>query len=106
MYEKYCPRCKTSLSSFYQTGMLGCPDCYNAFEREIELALKKIQGRTFHAGKKPPVTKIDRELVIEYNLLLEEKERAGLEGRFDDMLRISEEITELKEELKRRGLLS
>ncbi len=104
MYEKFCPTCKTSLSSFYHTGMLGCPDCYKAFEKEIELALKKIQGRTFHAGKTPSISHIDRELLQEYDRLIEEKQRANIEGRFSDMLSISQDLLELKEELKRRGL--
>ncbi len=104
MYEKYCPNCKTTLSSFYNTGMLGCPNCYIAFEKEIELALKKIQGRTFHAGKTPNISNIDRELLLEYERLLNEKQRANIEGRFADMLRFSEELIDLKEELKRRGL--
>ena len=104
MYDKYCKTCETSLGSFYATGMLGCPNCYKAFESDIELALKKIQGRTFHAGKTPVVTKLDRELVTEYGYLLKEKERAGLEGRFQDMIRITEDINALTEELKRRGL--
>lgn len=104
MYDKYCKSCKTTLGSFYATGMLGCPNCYKAFEKEIELALKKIQGRTFHVGKRLSIDKIGRELLDEYQMLLIEKERAGLEGRFSDMYRIAEEINELKEELKRRGL--
>ncbi len=104
MYEKYCPNCKTTLSSFYNTGMLGCPECYKAFENEIEIATKKIQGRTVHVGKKPTASELERELILEYELLLKEKQLANIEGRFADMLRISEELMELKEELKRRGL--
>ena len=104
MYEKICPNCKTTLSSFYNTGMLGCPNCYKAFEKEIELALKKIQGRTFHVGKKPTLDELERELLLEYELLLKEKQKANMEGRFADMLRITDELLELKEELKRRGL--
>ena len=104
MYDKYCKSCKTTLGSFYATGMLGCPNCYKAFEKEIELALKKIQGRTFHAGKRPSVSKIDRDLINEYEFLLEEKQRANLEGRFKDMIRIADELDQLREELKRRGL--
>jgi protein arginine kinase activator len=104
MYDKYCRNCKTTLSSFYATGMLGCPECYKAFETEIELALKKIQGRTFHAGKTPKISKLDRELLTEYERLIEEKEIASLEGRISDMHNISEDIRALAEELKKRGL--
>ncbi len=104
MYEKICPSCKTRLSSFYNTGMLGCPDCYKAFENEIKLALEKMQGTTFHVGKKPSIDELEKNLLLEYELLLKEKQRANMEGRFSDMLQISEELIDLKEELKRRGL--
>ncbi len=105
MYDKACKSCKTRLSEFYRTGMLGCPDCYAAFEPEIAAALKKIQGGSVHVGKVPKFGGVDKELLNEYRRLLEEKERAGLEKRFSDMAELSEEIAELAEELKRRGLM-
>ena len=56
-------------------------------------------------GKKPKLTRLDRELLSDYQTYLKEKEKAGLEGRFSDMAKINKIITELSEELKRRGLL-
>ena len=105
MYDKYCKNCKTSLSEFYDTGMLGCPECYKAFKLEIELTLKKIQGRTFHVGKTPNVTKLDKELLAEYRNLIAEKEQAVLDGRFTDVRNLSESIMSLASELKKRGIL-
>ena len=105
MYDKVCPTCKTLLSQFYNTGMLGCPDCYKAFEREINIALKKVQGRTSHVGKTPYGTELDKKLLAEYQMLIKEKERAGLEQRFSDMNELSEQILTLAEELKNRGLI-
>ena len=105
MYDKYCRNCKTSLSEFYDTGMLGCPECYKAFKTEIELALNKIQGRTFHVGKTPNVTKLDKELLAEYRNLIAEKEQAVLDGRFTDVRNLSESIMSLASELKKRGIL-
>ncbi len=105
MYDKICKTCGTRLSSFYNTSMLGCPDCYKAFAREIEVALQKMQGKTFHVGKNLKSFDLDRELVIDYQRLVKEREQAGLEGRFDDMREYSAQIYELQEELKRRGLI-
>ena len=105
MYDKVCLHCKSTLSDFYSTGMLGCPECYKAFSPEIELALKKIQGRVFHDGKKPKTSKLEKELISEYQRLIHEKEQASLDGRFSDMRRISEEILSLSEELRRRGII-
>ena len=105
MYDKICPACGKRLSEFYKTVMLGCPECYAAFEKEILLALKKIQGKQFHVGKTLEGTALDKELLSEYRRLLKEKENAGIEGRFKDMFSLSEDLQALKEELKRRGLI-
>lgn len=105
MAEKYCPKCKTTLTEFYSTGMFGCPFCYKAFESELSRILIKIQGTDRHIGKSPKVTGLDRQLLSEYEKLKKAKEIAGLEGRFADMAEITAEIFELKTELEERGLL-
>ena len=104
-YEKTCKHCGTTLSSFMRTYMLGCPNCYQTFNAEIGTSLKKVQGRTFHVGKAPKVVGINRELMHEYERLLKEKEDAALDGRFKRMKELSQEILDLAEELKRRGIM-
>ena len=105
MLDKVCPSCGTRLSDYYNTGYLGCPDCYKAFEKEILVSLKKIQGKTFHVGKKPKADSIDKELLKEYRLLLSAKETAGLEGRFADMAKINRKLIEIQNVLKERGVI-
>lgn len=106
MYDKICNNCGRALSQFYATGMLGCPHCYKAFEKEITSTLYKIQGKTFHVGKTPyNLSNLDRELLAEYKRLIMEKERATIERRFSDIRQLSKEILELSEELKNRGIL-
>ena len=105
MFDKVCFNCGTKLSEFYRTYMLGCPDCYKAFEEEILATLKKTQGKTYHTGKMPKITAVDKRLLEEYNHLLKEKEIAGMESRFKDMAILSTRIEILKEELLRRDLL-
>ena len=104
MYDKVCPKCNYKLSYYYKTGMLGCPNCYHAFEEEIIETLHNIQGGSKHVGKAPDLG-IDKELLSEYKRLLSEKELAIMEGRFSDVKKISLEIFELAEELKRKGLI-
>lgn len=104
-YDKVCKHCGTTLSEFMQTYMLGCPRCYEVFNAEIVTSLKKVQGRTFHVGKSPKLKGVDRELVHEYQRLLKEKEDAALDGRFKRMKELSQEIIDLAEELKRRGIM-
>ena len=105
MYEKVCRSCGTRLSEFYNTGMLGCPDCYKSFGQEILVAIKNMQGATAHVGKKPRISNIDRELLKEYQVLLEAKEKAVLEERFTVVAELTRELHELQRELKDRGLI-
>lgn len=105
MYDKVCKSCGMRLSEFYNTGTFNCPDCYRAFKPEAAVALRKIQYATIHKGKRPSVSSSDKELLSTYRALLQEKEKAGLEGRFTYMAELSKQIAELQNVLKERGLL-
>lgn len=48
-----CPTCGANFMDIRHTGKLGCPDCYQAFEQELEAALKRIHGNSQHTGKIP-----------------------------------------------------
>ncbi len=106
MYDKICKQCGHPLSEFYRTGMLGCPHCYKAFEKEITPTLYKIQGKAYHTGKTPyNLSREDKELLDRYKKLIIEKELATIEGRFTDIRKLAEQIVLLSNELKSRGLL-
>ncbi len=105
MIDKVCNQCGTSLSQFYATGMLGCPNCYKAFESEITKTLYKIQGKTYHVGKTPNLYSVDKQMLSEYKKLIAEKERATIEGRFSDIRILAEKIVILTKQLKERGIL-
>ncbi len=105
MYDKICKNCGASLSEFYRTYMLGCPECYKNFHVEIVSTLKKIQGKTYHVGKAPKISSVDRELFSEYERLIMEKEKATLDGKFSRIKDITNEMNDLAEELRRRGIL-
>ena len=105
MFEKRCAHCGTTTTKFYDTGMLGCPNCYKVFMPEIVNTLKKIQGSAYHTGKTPRITGLDRELMLEYQTLIKEKENASIKGEFYKVKELSEQILDLAEELKRRGII-
>ncbi len=103
--DKQCKSCGTKLSQFYNTGYLGCSDCYKYFRSEILGAIGKIQGGAKHRGKRPKLSFEDRELLNDYRAYVAEKDKAGTEGRFGDMAKLNKIIADLGEELKRRGLI-
>ncbi len=48
-----CQNCGVRFMDIRNTGKLGCPNCYQAFEDELESALKRIHGNSQHTGKIP-----------------------------------------------------
>jgi protein arginine kinase activator len=52
--QSACPTCKLAFAEFKQQGMLGCPDCYRAFEGQLMPLLERAQeGGQEHTGKRP-----------------------------------------------------
>lgn len=51
-----CPKCKTSLRDYEKTGMLGCIECYNAFNETIMRNLMRNQANTQYGGRAPGVS--------------------------------------------------
>jgi protein arginine kinase activator len=43
-----CPTCGSDFSSFRETGILGCPDCYESFRAPLGIFLHKTQGAESH----------------------------------------------------------
>jgi protein arginine kinase activator len=43
-----CPTCGSDISSFRETGILGCPDCYESFRVPLGVFLHKTQGAESH----------------------------------------------------------
>ncbi len=49
-----CATCGTTYPEFRQSGLLGCPDCYKAFEPQLGPLLERAhEGGTHHVGKIP-----------------------------------------------------
>jgi protein arginine kinase activator len=46
-----CPFCALTLRDFKQTGRLGCPHCWTAFETQLRPLLNRVQGGHQHTGK-------------------------------------------------------
>jgi protein arginine kinase activator len=49
-----CPGCGTGYLEFRQSGLLGCPQCYKAFEAQLGPLLERAhEGGTHHTGRLP-----------------------------------------------------
>ncbi len=47
-----CSRCGGSLQDFRESGRLGCPDCWRAFESPLRDLLRRLHGSTHHLGER------------------------------------------------------
>jgi protein arginine kinase activator len=47
-----CVRCGASFQDFRESGRLGCPECYQAFEAPLRDLLRRLHGSTHHVGER------------------------------------------------------
>jgi protein arginine kinase activator len=47
-----CSRCGGSLQDFRESGRLGCPECWRAFEAPLRDLLRRLHGSTLHVGER------------------------------------------------------
>jgi protein arginine kinase activator len=47
-----CGRCGGTFQDFRESGRLGCPECYRAFEMPLRELLRRLQGSTHHVGER------------------------------------------------------
>ena len=97
--ERMCPRCKTSLSEFYRTNIVGCANCYKFFENEIRDALLKKQGAMNHVGKVSTKHVSKVKLKEQIAKLEEEKNIAAKDEDFMRAEILKNQIEKLKGEL-------
>ena len=47
-----CSRCGATFQDFRESGRLGCPECWRAFETPLRDLLRRLHGSTYHAGER------------------------------------------------------
>jgi len=100
--DKACPSCHWSLRQFKNSGLLGCSDCYNAFEDEIEDIVKRIQPYTENKLDNIEFKVETKDLTKEQKLitLKADLQKAIKEERYEDAGEINKEIKKLTKELQ------
>jgi protein arginine kinase activator len=97
-----CPRCGAAFQDFRESGRLGCPDCYRAFESPLRDLLRRLHGSTRHLGERyaereappaaapaPPVAQGAADLREQLRLAVE-TENFELAAELRDRLRVVE----------------
>lgn len=48
-----CETCGATFADIASCGLIGCPDCYKTFSKQLTPTLRRIHGNTGHIGKIP-----------------------------------------------------
>lgn len=93
-----CGSCGLTYTEFRQHGLLGCPDCYHAFEKQLVPLLERAQeGGAEHIGKTPHRS---------VGALQRERQLTVLRKQLADALAAEhyERAAELRDELREAGV--
>jgi len=90
--EITCPCCGETYAEFQKTGMLGCAECYQAFRQELTPLITRVQGRTQHAGRRPPVSEEEQARQNRMEELRALMEAAVAEENFEEAARLRDEL--------------
>lgn len=97
--EICCPKCKTGLTEFLDTGFVGCAECYNAFSNHTRQFAIDVHGRASHVGKVPQKEATRAMKKRELERLIKEKELAVKEENYILADELKAKITRLKGEI-------
>lgn len=99
VHDKQCDRCKTSLSEFLRSGIVGCALCYKVFEQEIHNMIMEKQGSVNHVGKVSSKHISKQKIKDKLEELEAEKQKAADEENYIVAEALKNQIEKLKGEL-------
>ncbi len=94
-----CPKCKTQLADFLETGYLGCAECYSLFEKDVKNMIYDFHKAYHHVGKKPDKISNKARINKEINELLKKQAEASANEDYILAQSIKEKIIELRRNL-------
>ena len=94
--DKQCDQCGTKFVDFRNTGRLGCPHDYQAFQAELLPLLESIHSSTRHAGKTPrrPTQKVRSQ---ELTRLRKDLQKAVTAEAYEEAARLRDRIKKLED---------
>ncbi len=93
-----CSFCASTLRDFRQSGRLGCPYCYTAFEASLRELLLKVHGHSQHRGRDYSGTQGAPEVLIPVSpdRLRERLERAIRNEEFELAATLRDQLREIE----------
>lgn len=83
--EEKCEKCGYTFEKYLKTGFFGCPNCYKAFDKNLDDLFIKLQGKTRHVENKE-----NKKKEIKKSKLNKEEQVAILKGELADLVKHEE----------------
>lgn len=96
--ELKCSTCGRAFRQYRQTMLLGCGDCYRAFEKPLQDDLRRHHGTVRHTGTPPVPAKPGAAPAVSLDALQKRLEIAIADEDFELAARLRDEIRRLKAE--------
>ncbi len=101
--KKKCSTCGYTLEDYSNSGVLGCQDCYEVFEKNLDEIFYKLHGKNRHVklselneNDSKKVQKIDKNIEDKISKLKEKLNECIKEEEYEQAAIIRDEIKKLK----------
>ena len=94
--RKSCSTCGMTLARFRKSGLLGCPDCYERFEKQLDpLVARAHAGGSAHVGRVPSRSSEIVDLHSLRRQLVEELDRAVAAEQYERAAKLRDRLSGL-----------
>ena len=91
-----CPRCGMKASEFRKQGKLGCPACFEAFDKDVRAIVSQMASRPRHTGKVPAALLAAHQEASQGDNLREELKEAVEHEEYELAARLRDRLRELE----------
>lgn len=82
--EDKCDKCGYTFENYLKNGYFGCPNCYEAFESNLDELLFRLQGKTRH------ILSDSKKIIKEEKKLSKEEKISIMKGKLADLVKKEE----------------
>ncbi|HEY8417180.1 MAG TPA: UvrB/UvrC motif-containing protein [Limnochordales bacterium] len=94
-----CPNCGLTFADFKRLGHLGCSECYETFDQQLEPVLRRIHGNTTHTGKVPAKAGSSLRRRREMERLRQELQAAVAKEEYERAAQLRDRLRALEQQL-------
>lgn len=96
--EQTCPVCGITRSEYRKASRLGCPACYEAFAKELDVAVEEMHRSLQHVGKTPEKAK-----ALWQRRKIEQSLDSAVKGqRYEEAIALRDQLRQLDKPSERR----